>query len=104
MSRQPTPRLKQAGDDARTVARAVNNLLDGKLNSVGDVTLATGTTTTVVANYFAHSGSKILFMPTTANAAAALATTYAAGGTNGFTITHASATTTDRTFGYVLLG
>jgi hypothetical protein len=47
----------------------------------------------------------ILLSPTTANAAAALATTYVSAVTQGsFTLTHANNAQTDKTFGYVALG
>lgn len=91
---------------AQDVQQVVNNILAGKQNNCATVTLANSATTTVVADYLVGPESAILFMPTTAAAAAELA----AGGmyvsaraANTFTITHASASTT-RSFTYVVVG
>lgn len=99
-----TDRLKSEGGLPRDVARTVNLLLEGRINSVGNVTLSTATTTTLVSNYYANVNSKVLLMPQSANAAAALATTWVVPSARSMTINHASATSTDRSFGYVLLG
>lgn len=101
-----TERLKQGGEDPRAVARTVNRILEGKINSVGTVTLSTGTTTTLVADFRAHANSKVLFQPTTANAASEWASgaMWATCSANQIDITHSSATETDLSFGYVLLG
>lgn len=92
--------------DERDVATVVNNILSGKQNNTGSVTLATSTTTTAVTDYIVGPESVILLMPTNAAGAAELA----AGGMyvsarakNTFTITHANAGTT-RTFDYVVIG
>lgn len=97
-----TERLKTEGESPRDVARAVNQILDGKINSVGSVTLDTGTTTTLVADYRCSVNSKVLLTPTSANAAAE--SPWVSAAKQSFTITHASASTTDRSFGYVVLG
>ena len=92
--------------DARDVSDVVNNILAGKQNNCGPVTLTNSATTTVVTDYRVGPESAILFMPTTADAASELA----AGGmwvsaraANSFTITHANASTT-RSFTYVVVG
>lgn len=92
--------------DERDVATVVNNILSGKQNNTGSVTLAIATTTTAVTDYIVGPESVILLMPTNAAGAAELA----AGGMyvsarakNTFTITHANAGTT-RTFDYVVIG
>lgn len=97
-----TERLKTEGETPRDVARAVNRILDGGINSVGTVTLDTATTTTLVADFRCHINSKVLLMPTSANAAAEAP--WITTAKQQFTITHDSATSTDRTFGYVILG
>lgn len=99
-----TDRLKTEGGLPRDVARTVNLLLDGRINSVGEITLSTATTTTVASNYFANVNSKVLLMPQSANAAAALATTWVVPAARSLTFNHASSTATDLSFGYVLLG
>lgn len=88
-----------------TLATAINQLLKGRSNNTGQVTLTPGaTTTTVVDNQF-NSDMVPLLMPTTANAAAALATTYVSARSKGsFTLTHANTGSADRTFLYVRWG
>jgi hypothetical protein len=74
--------------------------------SVGTVTLTAGATTTAVPNLAASAQTHVFFTPLTANAAAELG----AGGMyvssrafRTYTITHANAGSTDRTFSYVLV-
>lgn len=88
----------------RLIAEALNRGLS-VLRSKGTFTLTTGATSTVVTNTGATMNCVVVFSPETANAAAALSTTYKSASTNGqFTITHANDVTTDRTFGYFILG
>ena len=84
------------------VQRTVNEILKGRGNQVSTLTLAANvTTTTVTDNLFAADMVPVL-IPTTANAATALATTYITTRTNGsFILTHANTATTDRTFLYI---
>lgn len=83
----------------------VNSLIDGRSNAVGEVTLEAGTTTTTVTDNKFESSMVVVLMPTTANAAGAIGTTYVSSRTKGaFTLTHANAATLDRTFAYVRLG
>lgn len=86
---------------------AINGLIDGRGNVTGEVTLTAGATSTTVTDNKFESGMAVVLQPKTANAAAALATTYItdANKTKGaFTITHANAATLDRTFAYVRTG
>lgn len=87
----------------REVSERVNALLLGRVNTGSTVTLAANVTTTVVTDANAHAGSNPILTPTSANAAAE---NYwiSARATGSFTITHANAATTDRTFIYSLLG
>lgn len=90
---------------ARDVFEVVNSLRDGKVNSTGSVTLTASSATTTVSDLRAGQDSVILFMPTTANAAAAVGGLYvSARGKQSFTLTHANNAQTDRTFAYVVLG
>ena len=92
-------------DDPREVARVIRNLVDGKVNSTGTVTLTASTTTTTVSDQRAGGDSVILLMPRTANAATAASTTYvSARAKQSFTLTHANNAQTDRTCGYAILG
>ena len=100
--------LPPTGGQLRDVIAAVRQLIAGRSNAVTRVTLtASATTTTVTGPNINVDGEAFLF-PRTANAAAALATTYASvsrvSGVPTVTITHANTGTTDRTFGLVVLG
>ena len=87
------------------LATIVNNLLNGKINAKGSVTLSASSATTTLNDFRIGAASVILFMPTTANAAAAMANLYvSARGDQTATLTHTSTSTTDRTYGYVVLG
>ena len=86
-------------------AQAINELFQGRSNAVGSVTLTASATSTAVAAENCGDESQVFLFPKTANAAAALATTYVTAVGNGtFTITHANNSQTDRTFGYVAIG
>lgn len=92
-------------DWAYVLARTINELLKGRANNTGTVTLTAGTTTTTVTNNVFQSTSVPVLMPTTANAAGALATTYVSSRTTGsFVLTHANAGSTDRSFLYLFWG
>lgn len=91
------------------LANAVNRTLQGRLNNVGDMTLAANSSSTILKDARLSAQSSILFEPLTANAAAEFAAgtmyvTAANRRTGAFTITHANAVTTDRTFRYAILG
>jgi len=99
------PRTPEIGPTADTANLAIS----GKINSTGTITLATGSATTVLNNYFLSSESVVLFDPQTANAATELygATMYVltADRVDGaWTITHVNSATADRTFSFAILG
>lgn len=89
-------------------AQTINQILRGRLNCYGTVTLTAGAATTVVNDPSANSNRVLLLEPTTANAAAELGngTCYRSATTNGvsFTLAHANNGQADRTFNYVLIG
>ena len=99
-------KLPYFGGTDREVATAVNNLIDGKINATGSVTLTNSATSTTVNDIRSSADSVILFMPTSADSAAELS-----GGSmyvstrskQSFVITHANSTNT-RTFSYIILG
>ena len=65
-------RLPNMGGTPREVAEVVNNLVEGKLNSTGTVTLATGgATTTALYDRRIGADSVILFVPSSLSAASA---------------------------------
>ena len=89
----------------RRVAESINGLIDGKLDVTGTITLATSAGSTVTSDNKFESQMVPLLIPTTANAAAALASTYVSARSKGsFTLTHANNVQADRTFLYVRLG
>lgn len=91
--------------DLTQFAFAINQLAEGRSNAVGTVTLAANVASTTVFAINCGSESVVLLMPKTANAAAAVATTYIATVSAGaFVISHANNVQTDRTFGYACLG
>lgn len=86
----------------RQLAGVINSIMDGKTNNTGEVTLTENVTTTVVSNMIVSPDSSIFLTATTSNAAAE--TPYIVAGDEQFTITHANAATTDRTFNYMVAG
>ena len=96
--------LPPAGSSLRDAVFAINQLIRGRSNAVGSVTLTASATSTTVTGAF-NRNAVVLLSPQTANAAAALATTHAVvTDANTVTITHANAGSTDRSFAYVVLG
>ena len=94
-------------DTLKAAIQAIQQLSAGRSNAVGKVTLAASATSTTVADPNCATGTVPILTPTTADAAAALATTFipTASIVNGsFVISHASAVSVDRTFLYALHG
>jgi hypothetical protein len=84
---------------------SLQQLAAGRSNAVGTVTLTPSAASTTVNDMNCAAGSAIHLMPTTANAAAALATTYFPTVSNGsFVIAHANNVQTDRVFRYAIVG
>ena len=91
----------------RKLAEALNVLKQGKISSVGEITLTASQATTTLTNIAVGADSHISFMPTTANAAAEIGngTIYVSARVAGSaTITHANNAQNDRTFVYAVLG
>ena len=81
----------------------------GKLDCIAELTLTAGVTTTVLNDIRLSNQSVVLFDPKTANAAAELAagTMYvltANRGTGSWTVTHANAGSSDRTYQVLIIG
>jgi hypothetical protein len=91
------------------IVASIRQLMEGRSNAVGTVTLAhdgSATQTTVSAPTCGPNSAVFLF-PTTAHAATVVTGTYIAPSdvTSGqFKITHAATSQTDQTFFYVALG
>jgi hypothetical protein len=82
-----------------------NQLGQGRSNATGTVTLTANAASTTVTAINCAEGSQVFLSPKTANAAAALATTYVSSVLNGsFVLTHANNAQADKTFGWVALG
>jgi hypothetical protein len=89
----------------REISERVNRLNQGKMNAVTTLTLTANAGSTTLTDKRIGGATWIGLMPTTANAAAALATTYvSARGTGTATITHANDANVDKTYGVLLIG
>lgn len=87
------------------VATTVNEMLKGRGNNVGEVTLDANVTTTTIEDIRIKQTMTAVLIPRTANAAAAMTNVYISAVADGsITLTHANTATVDRTFDYVLHG
>lgn len=106
--------IQDASLDPHTVVsmkRNINSLIEGRINSVGTVTLKNGATQTTLYDNHANPLASYFFFPQTAHGAAVGASLWydptsitinIPGGTGGsITLNHSSITQTDCTFGYV---
>lgn len=100
--------LPPAGATLREAVTAINELAAGRSNATATVTLTANVTSTTYTGPNVNENAQVFLFPRTANAAAAVATTYASisriAGVNTVTITHANTATTDRTFAIAVLG
>lgn len=83
----------------------LQRLASGKGNyaTAASFTLTANAASSTLTDQRITTESVIVLMPTTANAAAALATTYVSARTNGSaTVAHANNAQTDRTFAYAV--
>lgn len=95
----------------RLLASGINQSLDGKINSVGSFTLEANQASTIITDLRVGTQSVILFMPTTANAAAEhvsgnmyVSSKNVSVGGSYFTIAHTNNAQTDRDFLYAVIG
>lgn len=99
--------LARTEKDLGRVIDAIRQLIEGRSNAVGTVTLAhdgVATTTTVTAPNCGPN-SVVKLTPQTAHAATALTSTYVSSVSAGsFVITHAATAQTDQTFGWFCVG
>lgn len=103
MAQQIVPSEKSIWNIVQTIIQLVN----GRHNATGSVTLAINTTTTVVVHPNCGEGSIPTLTPATAHAAAEIGngTCYVSAVVQGqFTITHANNAQADRTFYYSVAG
>jgi hypothetical protein len=89
----------------RKIAQTANLAMQGKLNAVTQITLTPSSTTTTLTDARIGATTFISFQPLTADAAGAMSGLYVSSQKNGqATITHASASSVDRTFNVLLIG
>lgn len=96
-----------AGAPIREMVTAINQLVRGRNNATGSVTLAANAATTTVTSPNINANAVPVLVPRTANAAAEMGagTLYVSDVSAGsFTITHANNAQTDREFSYLTLG
>jgi len=89
------------------VRDVVNNIMRGKLNCTGAVTLAAGAGSTLLSDARIGGGSALLLQATSANAAAELGNGtlyFDAPGAGSVVIRHANNGQSDRSFCYVVIG
>lgn len=97
--------LSDEKEHRRQIAQLANNLLQGKMSCVIQVTLAANVTTTTVTDKRIGANTYLGFQPLTADAAGALSGLYVSAQQNGSaTLTHANTATTDRTFNVLIVG
>lgn len=92
---------------SQRIVQAIRQLMQGRNNATGSVTLTASATTTIVEAPNCSAESEVFLQALTAHAAAEVGngTIYISAIANGsFTITHASNSQVDRTFSWVALG
>ena len=89
------------------IVLAIQQLFVGRTRATGTFTCTASAASTVVTNEIVNDADTVVLMPTTANAAAEIGagTAYVSAVAKGsFTVTHANAVSTDRTFRYLFGG
>lgn len=96
-----------AETDLKKIVIAIQQIAAGRSNAVGTMTLTASAASTTISDSNCASGSTVIPIPTTANAAAELGagTMYLSAVANkSFTFTHANNAQVDRTFKYAIVG
>lgn len=100
--------LPKEGASTRQISDRVNDLIQGRSNATGTVTLTAGAASTTVSKTTINASAGIFLFPTTAHAAAEMGNGTLYGsvtpGGGSFTLTHANNAQTDRTFYYLVIG
>lgn len=93
------------GRHRRALASVLNGAMQGKLNNTSSFTVTANVATTTLSDARIGANSVVLLMPTTANAAAALANVYFDTFGDGSCVAHhANNAQVDRTFKYAVIG
>ena len=101
------PQLSPSETQLYIIVNAVRQLMQGRSNAAGSVTLAASAPTTTVGAPNCAPGAQVFLFPRTPHAAAELAagTCWVSAVASGaFAVTHANNSQADRTFSYVCLG
>ena len=89
-------------------ARAINQLARGRSNCGGEFTCATSSATTTVSDIAINADDYLIAIPTTANAAAEIASgnfyISQATAAGSITVNHTNSATAGRTFRYLVTG
>ena len=91
----------------KLLAQAIQDILGGKVNVTKSITLTANAASTTISDPRIGSTTAVVLVPTTSNAAAALATTYQTwpnAMAEAAVINHANNAQTDRTCVAVLIG
>lgn len=101
----PTPKKSPAAsyDFLEEIRKVVRNLVNGKSNNTGEVTLAPSATSTVVKNILCNENSVVTMQALTSQAAS-LSPVYLVPGDKEFTIHHPLDISTTMVFRYVVTG
>ena len=92
-------------EDKDKIQEVLNNVLAGKLNNNGIITLTANAATTTFTDSRIGSNSVIQFMPTTANAAAEIANVYCDTFAKGSCVIHHSNNAqVDKTYWFTVTG
>lgn len=86
------------------IRTALNNILLGKLNCTGSVTLTANATSTTLTDTRIGGSSVILFTPTTDDARTSGAPKVSAKADGSATLGHTSDASTTRTYDYAVIG
>lgn len=102
----PPPQfLPDAKEHRRQLAQSIALVMAGKMNATSSVTLAPNVTTTSIVDSRIGASTWIGLSPLTADAAAAIGSTYVSAQQKGkATLTHTNAASADRTFALLLIG
>ena len=102
-----TRQVRAQGEDPRKMATAINEVMNGKINAYGSLTLTPSAAATTISDRLCGPNSVILLMAKTSTAASEIGggTMYIGTRTEGsFVVSHANNSASDRSFVYVLLG
>lgn len=97
--------ISPAEKDPFKIVAALRQMMEGRSNATGSVTLTANAASTAVTAVSCGPNSAVFLFPKTANAAAIVAATYVSAVASGtFTVTHTNNANSDKSFYFVCLG